>query len=128
MKQSVGEQERRMAECLAKIQALCSEISGAIAALARNDLQAFKRHISVQETTCDEISYWCHYQAPEHWQAGKEFMLAHAELRRLNLLYSVLIRRSSRNAEFFIALCKSCGSTFGQTGGVSESATLSCEI
>ena len=117
-----------MAECLAKIQALCSEISGAITALARNDLPAFKRHVSAQEIACDEISYLFQCQSPARRPAGKEFRQAQAELRRLNLLYSALLQRSSRNVELLIALCKSCGSSFGQTGGVSECATLSCEI
>ena len=111
------------------VRALSSEITAAIAALEKNDLQRLQAAIARQEQIC-------HHMVAAKWSplapsAADTDLLraAYAELAQLNRVYAGVIKRSKRCADLLLALYGSCGIGYGKDlSGSSARQSLTCEV
>ena len=119
----------REIELLDLVRALSSELSAAIAAIEKNDLERLQAAIANQERICHQmVAKKC---SPLATDAADTDLLraAYAELAQLNRVYAGLIKRSKRCADLLLALYSSCGIGYGKNlSGSSVQQSLTCEV
>lgn len=115
-------------EQLELVRALSSEITAAIRALEKNDLQSLQAAIANQERIC-------HHMVARKWSSlapaaiDTDLRTAYAQLAQLNRVYAGVIKRSKRCADLLLALYGSCGLGYGKNLSASTAQqSLTCEV
>jgi hypothetical protein len=120
-------QEQSQTEHLSLVRALSQEITAAIAAIEKNDLQRFQATIANQERICHElvVRKW----SPAAANGTGQLHQAYVELKQLNRVYTGVIKRSKRCADLLLALYGSCGTGYGKNApGLADRQSLICEV
>lgn len=119
----------REGEQLQWVRALSSEISAAIAAIAKNDLPRLQAAIANQERICHQMVARKSSPIPPDASDADLLRAAYAQLAQLNRVYAGVIRRSKRCADLLLALYGSCGIGYGKDlSGSSAQQSLTCEV
>ena len=82
---------------------LSAEIAAGNAALARQDLKAFEKHVAAQDEICDLLQQRGVLAAPA---SGRDFIL---QLDRQKRVYEALLRRARNFAQVLLTLHQSRG-------------------
>jgi hypothetical protein len=123
--------EKLASEYLTSVQSLSEEIAGAVSAIARNDLEALKKHIGSQQRLSSrllELDSSRHYLSanPAVWAP---IASALQTLIRNNRVYSALLVFSGCSHRILLTLCKAYNDSSSQAADRSQAApTLSCEV
>jgi hypothetical protein len=124
-------------EHLRLLQALARELERAMQAIVRNDLPELEDSISTQQDLSQQLSALAgelRSEAPSlkepvgHTPVMAQIKSAAAELRRLNLRYSILVEHSSRSVAMMASLFNSFrGQIQEATGARLKQQTWSCQ-
>lgn len=116
---------------LASVQSLTEEISGATAAIARNDIESLVKHIESQQKFCAQLltldSYRSHLSSnPLAWCP---ILSALRTLVQRNQVFSALLAYSGRSHRILLTLCNAYNDSASHPTDRSQSpSTLSCEV
>lgn len=122
--------EKLGVEYLTLIQLLSEELACATAAIARNDLEALKKHVESQQILCAQLLALDNSR--HRLQASPALSSVQNALRTLkqnNRIYSALLAASGRSHQVILALCKAYQvSSHHVSEQVRSACTLSCEV
>jgi hypothetical protein len=113
---------------LEQVRCLSREITAAISAIERNDLQAFQQAIANQERICNQLTSDSVTVAGLQTERSA-ICQAYWELAQLNRLYAAVIKRSKRCADLLLTLYGACDP--GYVAGVPtkiDRQGLACEV
>jgi hypothetical protein len=125
---------------LQQLQALASEISLAMEAIATNALTSFQESVARQEMLCHMIAGIAKtirakvWSPEQHLLVSDRFLEARIRetseaIRRQNLQYAALLRHSGRSIALLSSLCQSHTGQFQEARGPrSKRETWSCEM
>jgi hypothetical protein len=102
--------EQAELEHLELVHALSREISAAISAIERNDLQQFQTAITNQETICHEL-------VSRKWALGTNRDVVHqayVALSQLNRTYAAVMKRSRRCVDLLFSVYGACDEGYGK--------------
>lgn len=129
MPKSGATREQAQVEHLELVRALSLEITAAIAAIEKNDLQQFQTTIANQERICHQLvaRKWT---PPATGATEKDPVHeAYVALAQQNRVYAGVIRRSKRCADLLSALYGSCGVGYGNdVSALANRQSLTCEV
>lgn len=116
-------------EQLELVRALSREITAAISAIERNDLQQFQATIANQEKLCHQL-------AARKWPPitaaatnPDPIHQVYVALAQLNRVYAGVVKRSKRCADLLSALYGACGLGYGKDlAAATEGQTWTCEV
>lgn len=122
--------QRRLAKHLEQVHALSRELTSAISALERNDLEQLRQSLAVQERICNELT------APgpagnegADTNLREEIRSAHLTLAKANQMYAALLRRSQRSVDLISALYRYCAQgSSKEAANPAKQQTWSCEV
>jgi len=120
--------EQNQLEHLELVQALSREVSAAISAIERNDLQQFQTALANQENICHEL-------ASRKWSPGgicgtnrDAVQQAYVALSQLNRTYAGVIKRSKRCADLLSSVYGACDKRYGkELPALADRQPRSCE-
>ena len=125
---------------LQQLQALASEICGAMEAISSNSLTALQESVARQEMLCAEVAMVAHAfghrsPAPEQPLVPAEtpveakIRAARGAILELNLQYGALLKHSGRTIALLLSLCRShTGRSQEARGPRLKQKTWSCEM
>jgi FKBP-type peptidyl-prolyl cis-trans isomerase (trigger factor) len=124
-------------EHLRLLQALAGELERAMQAIVRNDLPELEDSISIQQDLSQQLSALAGELRSEahslnepagHTPMKAQIESAAAELRRLNLRYSILVEHSSRSVAMMASLFNSFRGQIQEASGARlKQQTWSCQ-
>lgn len=137
-----SEIRRALNECISEVRSLCSEVSAAIGALSRNDLDELQARLNAQDSICKRLSLM--KQSPADLMASTDFIPERAEstviaqlkaelhqsfteLQHLNRVFAALLQRSAQTVGMFAAVYQNCPEGYFYGGDRQNSKKLSCE-
>jgi hypothetical protein len=133
MPESYKKDERRLHhEHLTRVRALSQQVTSAISAIERNDLEQLVASVAAQEMLCQEIAQTNVRSSAATDQnidgVAKEIRDAHIALAKVNRVYAALLKRVHRSCHLMITVYRSHGHVYAQPGSAaSERHTWSCE-
>ncbi len=117
---------------LVQVRTLCQQISSAISAIERSDLEQLRASVAAQETLCQEINSadWDYaakragkLPSPEQSSLIEEI----CALAELNRVYAAVLKRSQRSCGLMATLYRNFGQVYGKDPALRERHTWSCE-
>jgi hypothetical protein len=122
--------EKLGTDSLTLVQSLSEELAGATAAIARNDLEALKKHVESQQKLCAQLlSLGKSHHPLRANSASSSVKDALRTLIQNNRVFSVLLATSGRSHQIILTLCKAYqDSSCGVSGRTQSARTLSCEV
>jgi Mg2+ and Co2+ transporter CorA len=122
--------EKLGTEYLTLVELLSDELARATAAIARNDLEALKKHIESQQNVCAQLLALVNSRP--YLRANSPLSSVKDMLRTLiqnNRVYSALLATSGRSHQVILTLCKAYQESSCHGSERTQSArTLSCEV
>jgi hypothetical protein len=113
---------------LEQVQSLSREITAAISAIERNDLEGFRSAIANQESICNQLALTKQAPVVSNRTEQGEMRQAYLDLAQLNRVYAGVIKRSKRCADLLLALYGGCNTGYeaGAAGQIDREG-LACE-
>jgi hypothetical protein len=97
---------------LEQVRSLSREITAALSAIERNDLQAFQQAIASQERICNQLALTDQPAVAGSGSEGLAVYQAYVELAQVNRLYAAVIKRSKRCADVLLSLYGGCDARY----------------
>jgi hypothetical protein len=107
------------------VRCLSQEITAALSAIERNDLQAFRSAIGNQERISNQLSLLQQSSLVRGPVEHSQIQKAYSDLAQLNRVYAGVIKRSKRCADVLLALYGRCDTGYTPAGMDREG--LACE-